>query len=266
MARQLDEALVGVLRYLGELGYTEVYAGAATPESPVVSEPSRSRAVASPPEPPHASMPSSSAPPSSHTAAAPAAAVSSRSEDPAASLAAIGEKVAACHRCRLAQGRTKTVFGVGDPRARLMFIGEAPGADEDRQGIPFVGRAGELLTKIIEAIGQRRDTVYIANILKCRPPGNRDPLPDEVDHCREYLEGQLQILQPRVVVALGRIAAQTLLGTDQPIGQLRGRWYRFAGADMMVTYHPAALLRNQALKRPTWDDMQKVRDRLAQDA
>jgi DNA polymerase len=143
-----------------------------------------------------------------------------------------------------------------------MFIGEGPGAEEDRQGLPFVGRAGELLTKIIQAIGRTRDEVYIANIVKCRPPGNRDPQPDEVAACRPYLEEQIALVAPRVIVALGRIAAQTLLGTDAPIGRLRGRWFTVLGVPTMVTYHPAALLRNPALKRPTWEDMQQVRDRL----
>ncbi len=180
----------------------------------------------------------------------------------AAALGALAEVVAACRRCRLCEGRQKTVFGSGDPSADLMFIGEGPGAEEDRQGLPFVGRAGELLTRIIEAIGMTRDQVYIANIVKCRPPGNRDPQPDEVAACRSYLERQIALVRPRVLVALGRIAAQTLLGNDLPIGRMRGQWFEVMGVPLMVTYHPAALLRNPALKRPTWEDMQQVRDRL----
>lgn len=183
-------------------------------------------------------------------------------DEAAAGLAAIAETVAACRRCRLCEGRQKTVFGSGDPHAELMFIGEGPGAEEDRQGLPFVGRAGELLTRIIEAIGMRREQVYIANIVKCRPPGNRDPQPDEVAACRPYLERQIALIQPRLLVALGRIAAQTLLGNDLPIGRMRGQWFTVLGVPTMVTYHPAALLRNPALKRPTWEDMQQVRDRL----
>jgi uracil-DNA glycosylase len=186
-------------------------------------------------------------------------------EDAAARVAALGamaEVVAACRRCRLCEGRQKTVFGSGDPQAKLMFIGEGPGAEEDRQGLPFVGRAGELLTRIIEAIGMTRDQVYIANIVKCRPPGNRDPQPDEVTACRPYLERQIALVRPRLLVALGRIAAQTLLGSDLPIGRMRGQWFEVLGVPLMVTYHPAALLRNPALKRPTWEDMQQVRDRL----
>ena len=143
-----------------------------------------------------------------------------------------------------------------------MLIGEGPGAEEDRQGLPFVGPAGELLTRIIQAIQMSRDDVYIANIVKCRPPGNRDPQPDEIQACRGYLEKQVALVRPRLLVALGRIAAQTLLGNDGPIGQLRGRWHQAFGLPTMVTYHPAALLRNPALKRPTWEDMQQVRDRL----
>ena len=179
-----------------------------------------------------------------------------------AALAAMAETVAACRRCRLCEGRQKTVFGAGNAQADLMFIGEGPGAEEDRQGLPFVGRAGELLTRIIEAIGMTREQVYIANIVKCRPPGNRDPQPDEVAACRPYLERQIALVRPRLLVALGRIAAQTLLGNDLPIGRMRGQWFTVLGVPAMVTYHPAALLRNPALKRPTWEDMQQVRDRL----
>jgi uracil-DNA glycosylase family 4 len=183
-------------------------------------------------------------------------------EERSALLAALTGEVAACRACRLCEGRDKTVFGSGNPEARLMVIGEGPGADEDRQGLPFVGKAGELLTRILAAIGLERDQVYIANVVKCRPPNNREPQPDEVAACRRYLDRQLEVVRPRVVVALGRTAAQTLLGNDQPLGRLRGRWYRVAGADLRVTYHPAALLRNPDFKRPTWEDMQLVRDRL----
>jgi DNA polymerase len=184
----------------------------------------------------------------------------------AAALGALAEVVAVCRRCRLCEGRQKTVFGAGNPDADLMFIGEGPGADEDRQGLPFVGRAGELLTRIVEAIGMTREQVYIANIVKCRPPGNRDPQPDEVAACRSYLERQIALVRPRLLVALGRIAAQTLLGNDLPIGRMRGQWFEVLGVPLMVTYHPAALLRNPALKRPTWEDMQQVRDRLQDEA
>jgi DNA polymerase len=178
----------------------------------------------------------------------------------AAELAALCSAADGCTRCRLAEGRTRVVFGAGNPAADLMFIGEGPGAEEDRQGLPFVGAAGELLTRIIQAIEMSRDEVYIANVVKCRPPGNRDPQPDEVAACRGYLERQIALVRPKVIVALGRIAAQTLLGNDMPIGRMRGRWFRVQDVPTMVTYHPAALLRNSALKRPTWEDMQLVRD------
>lgn len=196
------------------------------------------------------------------SAAAPAEALLSAA-DRAVRLAEQAATVAACTNCKLAAGRYKTVFGSGAPTAELMFIGEAPGADEDRQGLPFVGRAGELLGKIIGAMGLTRKQVYIANIVKCRPPQNRDPESEEVAACRGFLEQQLSLVRPRVIVALGRVAAQALLGTDMPLARLRGCWYQLAGADLRITYHPAALLRNPDLKRPTWDDMQLVRDRLA---
>ena len=178
------------------------------------------------------------------------------------SLEELGAHVSGCTRCRLAEGRRTVVFGSGNPQAELMFIGEGPGAEEDRRGLPFVGPAGELLTRIIKAIGLSRDDVYIANIVKCRPPGNRDPKPDEVATCIGYLERQIDFVRPRAIVALGRIAAQSLLGNDLPIGRMRGQWFTVRGVDTLVTYHPAALLRNPGLKRPTWEDMQKVQERL----
>ncbi|MEO8198600.1 MAG: uracil-DNA glycosylase [Thermoanaerobaculia bacterium] len=177
-------------------------------------------------------------------------------------LATLAEQVAGCRQCKLCTTRTQTVFASGDPRARLMLIGEGPGEEEDRQGLPFVGPAGELLNKILAAIGRTRDEVYVANIVKCRPPGNRDPEPDEVRACRGYLERQIDLVQPAVIVALGRIAAQELLGTDASLSRLRGDWHEVRGIPVRVTYHPAALLRNAAWKRPTWEDMQLVRDRL----
>lgn len=177
-------------------------------------------------------------------------------------LEEIGAEAAVCTACALAQGRSSVVFGSGNPHAELMFIGEGPGAEEDRQGLPFVGRAGELLTRIIEAIDLKRDQVYIANIVKCRPPGNRDPRPEEAAACRGYLDRQIDAIGPRVIVALGRVAAQNLLDTAAPLGRLRGSWHKVRGIDTMVTYHPAALLRNQQFKRPTWEDMKQVRQRL----
>jgi DNA polymerase len=176
-----------------------------------------------------------------------------------AALARVCREVAACQRCgELASTRTQTVFGVGNPLARLVFLGEAPGADEDRQGEPFVGRAGQLLNKIIEACTLRREDVYILNILKCRPPGNRNPAPAEAANCRDFLERQLAIIQPEFICCLGAVAAQNLLETTVAIGQLRGRFHRFGDAQVMATYHPAYLLRNPAAKHATWDDMRML--------
>src|SRR4051812_25341121 len=186
----------------------------------------------------------------------------------AATRAEIGD---ACDRCKLhAQGRTQIVFGVGNPDADIMFVGEAPGADEDAQGEPFVGRAGQLLTKIIKAMGFPREDVYIANVLKCRPDvpagsyGNRPPTPREMQTCRPYLMEQIDIIQPKVIVALGAVAVEGLLGTRAPMRELRGRWDSFNGTPLMITYHPAYLLRNQSPseKRKVWEDMMLVLERL----
>ena len=166
----------------------------------------------------------------------------------------------ACTRCKLCTlGRSQVVFGVGHPRARLMFVGEAPGEDEDKKGEPFVGRAGQLLTKIIEAIGLTRDQVYIANVIKCRPPGNRNPEPDEVAACEPFLFRQVDVIQPRVIVPLGKFAAQCLLKSMEPITKLRGRQFDYRGAVLIPTFHPAYLLRNPSAKREVWEDMKKVR-------
>src|SRR5262249_15267003 len=165
-----------------------------------------------------------------------------------------------CDRCKLHKlGRKQVVFGVGNPQAKLMFVGEAPGADEDQQGIPFVGRAGQLLTKIIEAIDLKRDDVYIANVIKCRPPQNRNPEQDEVDICEPFLFQQIDIIKPKVIVALGTFAARALLRTLDPISRLRGRVYDYRGAKLIPTFHPAYLLRNPASKREVWEDMKLVR-------
>ena len=178
-------------------------------------------------------------------------------DERAAALAAVACRVAACTRCEeLARTRTQTVFGVGNPHARLVFCGEAPGADEDRLGEPFVGRAGQLLTDIIvKGMKMRREDVYILNILRCRPPGNRTPLPDEAANCREYLDRQLEIIQPKYICCLGAVAAQNLLNTEDTIGHLRGRVYDYHGIKVVCTYHPAYLLRNPSAKRFVWDDV-----------
>jgi uracil-DNA glycosylase len=167
-----------------------------------------------------------------------------------------------CTECRLHRGRAHVVFGVGNPRAELMFVGEAPGRDEDLQGEPFVGRAGQLLTRIIEAIGMKRQDVYIANVIKCRPPGNRNPEEDEIARCEPYLIRQIALVKPRLIVALGTFAAQTLLKTKLPISQLRGRFHTYQGVKLMPTFHPAFLLRNPERKRAVWEDMQAVQREL----
>ena len=200
------------------------------------------------------------APPDPPTQArhSPVAVFSSAAEALAAVRVEIGPD---CSRCKLhTLGRRQVVFGVGHPEADLMFVGEAPGADEDLQGEPFVGKAGQLLTKIIEAIGLTRQQVYIANVIKCRPPGNRNPEPDEVEQCEPFLFRQIDIIKPKVIVALGKFAAQSLLRTADPITRIRGREYKYRDAILMPTYHPAFLLRNPSAKREVWEDMKRVRE------
>jgi uracil-DNA glycosylase len=186
---------------------------------------------------------------------------SAAGRDAAGLLALVKADIGAdCTRCKLhTQGRQQVVFGVGNPDADLMFVGEAPGADEDIQGIPFVGRAGQLLTKMIEAINLRRDDVYIANVIKCRPPGNRNPEPDEIAQCEPFLFQQIEAIQPKVIVALGSFAAKTLLRSDESISRLRGRIYDFRGAKLIPTFHPSFLLRSPDRKRDAWEDLKKAR-------
>jgi len=192
-------------------------------------------------------------------APSPAAAEAPPTSAPAA-MQALREALGDCTRCKLhGLGRRQIVFGVGNPEADLMFVGEAPGRDEDIQGYPFVGRAGQLLTKIIEAIDLKREQVYIANVIKCRPPENRNPEPDEVSACEPFLFGQIDVVKPKVIVALGTFAVRTLLQSDAPISRLRGRVYDYRGAKLVPTFHPAYLLRSPEKKRETWDDMKKVR-------
>jgi uracil-DNA glycosylase len=173
-------------------------------------------------------------------------------------LKKIHQGMKACQLCPLGKTRKNLVFGEGNPYAQIVFVGEAPGADEDEQGLPFVGRAGQLLTKIIEAMGLTRKDVYICNILKCRPPGNRNPLPNEIELCEPFLKNQLQIISPRVICALGTFAAQTLLKTQIPITALRGRFQSYEGIKLMPTYHPAYLLRNPSAKKFVWEDVQMM--------
>ncbi len=174
------------------------------------------------------------------------------------SLTAIQDELGNCRRCGLSQGRNNIVFGEGNPHADLVFVGEAPGEQEDRQGKPFVGRAGQLLTKIIEAMGFTRQDVYICNILKCRPPGNRNPRPEEIAACEPFLKKQLEALAPKVICALGSFAAKTLLRKEVPITLLRGKFHFYQGINLMPTYHPAYLLRNPGAKKQVWDDVQII--------
>jgi DNA polymerase len=179
--------------------------------------------------------------------------------DPVQALRLIREDLGDCTRCRLSkQGRKQIVFGVGSPNAELMFIGEAPGADEDQQGEPFVGRAGQLLNNMIKAMGLRREDVYIANIIKCRPPGNRMPERDECETCSPFLMRQISAIKPKAIVALGAVAAKTLLAINAPMSEFRGHWFDFRGTKLAVTYHPAFLLRDPRQKKETWKDLQMV--------
>ena len=173
--------------------------------------------------------------------------------------------VAACTSCSLHTSRTQTVFGVGDPQADWMIIGEAPGAEEDRRGEPFVGRAGKLLDEMLRAVGRSRDRVFIANILKCRPPNNRDPKAEESAACRGYLQRQIELVEPKIILAVGRIAAQLLLETDEPVGRLRGSRHQLGDTPLVVTYHPAYLLRSPTQKRKAWDDL-RLAKRLMREA
>jgi uracil-DNA glycosylase len=177
-------------------------------------------------------------------------------------LGTLARLVSECRKCGLCETRTNTVFADGSPKAKLVFIGEAPGRDEDLKGLPFVGRAGQLLDKMIAAIDLRRDEVYICNVLKCRPPENRTPAPDEVEQCLPYLEQQLALVKPALICALGLSAVQALLKTKSSMASLRGRTFDYQGIPLIPTYHPAALLRNPGLKRDAWEDMQRVRDTL----
>lgn len=224
------------------------------PTAPVVSS-SPPRQPAPAPTPPSEPVPAASSPPAAEAG-----------DDPASKLVVLEQTTLGdCTRCKLHRGRNRIVFGVGNPNADLLFVGEGPGADEDRRGEPFVGRAGELLTRMIEAgMRMRRDDVYICNVVKCRPPNNRDPEADEVEACEPFLKSQLAIVQPKVIVGLGRIACQTLLRTRAPIGRLRGRWTAYEGIPFMPTFHPAYLLRSPEKKREAWEDLKQVMAKLAE--
>lgn len=237
--------------------------GLAVPEVPSPQQPP------SPPPPaavlavgaPAVSSPRPMAAPVSVASPTVSAASSASALEVPADWTALRELVSGCQRCKLCKTRTQTVFGVGNTSAPLMVVGEGPGADEDAQGEPFVGRAGKLLDEMLRSIGRSRaDNTYIANVVKCRPPGNRDPEPDEVEGCRPYLDMQIQLLQPKLIVALGRIAAQRLLSTDQPLSRLRGPLHQYGKSQtpVFVTYHPAYLLRSPKEKAKSWEDLKKV--------
>lgn len=271
-AGRLDEEIGAIaaeaLRHLAWLrsAGVETVPPPSVPEQPAVTEASRPAEGALP------SAPSPGVPPGVPPAASPAAppAPAAPARDGGASydlqdkgcgspaLLGIRGELGGCTRCKLGASRTHLVFGVGNPAAELVFVGEGPGADEDAQGEPFVGRAGQLLTKMIEAMGYRREDVYIANVVKCRPPGNRNPEPDEIEACEPFLRAQLGAIQPKVIVALGKFAAQTLLRDTTPISRLRGRWAQYEGVKLMPTFHPAYLLRSPEEKKKAWEDLQLV--------
>jgi uracil-DNA glycosylase len=218
------------------------------PERPMAARPAMPRA-----EPPPAVL--LDVPPQSRPFAGPLPGVVD-GEPP--TLDQIRRELGDCRRCKLCSGRKNIVFGSGNPRAELVFVGEGPGADEDVQGVPFVGAAGQLLTKMIEAMGYNRDQVYICNVVKCRPPNNRNPEPDEVAACEPFLRAQLQAVRPKAIVALGKFAAQTLLRDSTPITRMRGQWREYEGIKLMPTFHPAYLLRQPAEKKKAWEDLQQV--------
>jgi len=235
-------ALADRIKYYNELGIYDFYRRPVSDSADVVQSPPLLSTSAS--------FSAVEATPDAHEAHA---------GDPTTALRLIREEIGDCTRCRLhKQGRKQIVFGVGNPRAELMFIGEAPGADEDEQGEPFVGRAGQLLNNMIKAMGLRREDVYIANIIKCRPPGNRTPERDECETCSPFLMRQIEVIGPKAIVALGAVAAKTLLAINAPMSELRGRWYDFRGTKLAVTYHPAFLLRDPRQKKETWKDLQMV--------
>jgi DNA polymerase len=283
LARQLDpairDALVERVRFYRDLGLTEFYrrpvdaaadseidatiadAALDTVEAAVAElEPVQSIVVQTEDQP-HDTQPQffgeeSAIPPRKSISAPPEIAVAVPAADRVAALQIIRDEIGDCTRCALHKGRNKIVFADGDPQARLMFVGEGPGADEDAQGLPFVGRAGQLLNNMIAAMGLKREQVYIANVVKCRPPGNRTPEPDEANTCTPFLFRQIDVVRPQVLVALGATAATYLLGHRQPLAGLRGRVHAFRGTQLIVTYHPAFLLRDPRQKKEAWADLQ----------
>lgn len=264
MAKSLDttakRAIAARLEYYREMGIGSFYRRSA---APVQAGASTDVLTATSTEVQEALDDPGVAPnPASEIGAGPAlpnfAATAAGSSDKVSALQEIRDFIGDCTRCRLSKGRTKLVFGVGDPDAAIMFVGEGPGADEDLQGEPFVGRAGQLLNNMIVAMGIRREDVYIANVVKCRPPGNRTPEKDECDTCSPFLMRQMDTVKPKMVVALGAVAAKTLLGLNDTMANLRGKIYDFRGTKLAVTYHPAYLLRDPRQKGEAWKDLQMV--------
>jgi DNA polymerase len=261
---ELKRALADRIRYYNDLGIYDFYRREGTPSSTTVEEVNATEEPLGREAPlrERESMPRSKF----AAAASPAEQIVSITpkpesgiSDPVQALRVIREDIGDCTRCKLSQqGRKQIVFGVGNPKADLMFIGEAPGADEDIKGEPFVGRAGQLLTNMIKAMGVTREDVYIANIIKCRPPGNRQPERDECETCSPFLMRQIEVIKPKAIVALGAVAAKTLLAVSAPMSELRGRWFDFKGTKLAVTYHPAFLLRDPRQKKETWKDLQMV--------
>jgi uracil-DNA glycosylase family 4 len=243
------------LRYFNDLGLGPFYLDRAAVELPVVALPAEKPALPAVHAGARAVESLSRAPSPTH---APPSLFDATLRVEGDSLARIREDIGDCKRCRLCEARSNIVFGDGSPRAQLVFVGEGPGHDEDIQGLPFVGRSGKLLTQMIEAMGLTRADVYICNIVKCRPPQNRPPERDEVATCSPFLDRQLAVLAPKVIVCLGNVAAQTLLGTKKSISAFRGQWFDFRGSKLMATYHPAFLLRTPSAKSEVWTDLKKV--------
>lgn len=260
MDAKTQEQLSAWLRFYDELGISPFYRCREARPTPA----ERDTIARSPEEPPAqaAKTPLAAAPPVGKRPQA----LSLFEEAPAPivdeTLEHIREDIGDCRRCRLCEQRKTIVYGVGNPRARLVFVGEAPGADEDEQGIPFVGRAGQLLTKMLTAIDLSRDDVYICNVIKCRPPGNRSPERDELATCSAFLFRQLSVIRPKIICCLGSVALNTLLGANLPITRVRGQFFDYQGTPLIATFHPAYLLRNPNAKREVWEDLKKIRDYL----
>ena len=262
MAQQLDsatrEALLARVRFYRDLGLTEFYRRPVDPAllAQLASNPATASEIFDSTSNPVLAQEEHAVPPRKHMPAAPEIAALVPAAERAAALQLIREEIGECTRCALHKGRNKIVFGDGDPAARLMFVGEGPGADEDAQGLPFVGKAGQLLNNMIAAMGLRREEVYIANVVKCRPPGNRVPEQEEGATCSPFLVRQIDVVRPQVLVALGATAATWLLGSRQPLAGLRGRVHSARGTKLIVTYHPAYLLRDPRQKKEAWADLQ----------